>query len=378
MPSRTILSPAQRAVIFDPPSDSATIERLFTLGPDDLAQVARRRRRANRLGYAVQLCYLRHPGRALLPSEAVPALMLSLLADQIGCRIDDFADYSARATTLREHRAEIEAYLGLRAFDRIDVRSTLALGSEIATSTDRGEAIVAGMVNRLRLDRIVLPAASTLERLALIVRAHARKAAHAGLIRDCSADQEAALERLIASDDNGRTRLGWLREWPEAPSASNLKGIVERLDAVRGIGIATDRARRIHAARYAVIARTAGIVTAPSTLRDSARLEETLVAGGVGVRPALGARRVATSSLIALTGSAARARAAATAAGSGRLGSTPPVARLASSARSTASASDSGCSAATIASRSGIAVALTRNCCCHSPLCTTAWTAVTS
>lgn len=152
MPSRTILSPAQRAVIFDPPSDSATIERLFTLGPDDLAQVARRRRRANRLGYAVQLCYLRHPGRALLPSEAVPALMLSLLADQIGCRIDDFADYSARATTLREHRAEIEAYLGLRAFDRIDVRSTLALGSEIATSTDRGEAIVAGMVNRLRLD----------------------------------------------------------------------------------------------------------------------------------------------------------------------------------------------------------------------------------
>ena len=288
MPSRTILSPAQRAVIFDPPSDSATIERLFTLGPDDLAQVARRRRRANRLGYAVQLCYLRHPGRALLPSEAVPALMLSLLADQIGCRIDDFADYSARATTLREHRAEIEAYLGLRAFDRIDVRSTLALGSEIATSTDRGEAIVAGMVNRLRLDRIVLPAASTLERLALIVRAHARKAAHAGLIRDCSADQEAALERLIASDDNGRTRLGWLREWPEAPSASNLKGIVERLDAVRGIGIATDRARRIHAARYAVIARTAGIVTAQHLRRlERPRRLAMLVASMIEMEAAL-------------------------------------------------------------------------------------------
>ncbi len=119
--------------------------------------MSRRRRGPNRLGYAVQLCYLRHPGRALLPGEAVPAAMLSLLADQIGCRTDDFADYSARATTLREHRAEIEAYLGLRAFDRTDVRSMLALGSEIATSTDRGEAIVAGIVDRLRLDRIVLP-----------------------------------------------------------------------------------------------------------------------------------------------------------------------------------------------------------------------------
>lgn len=60
------------------------------------------------------------------------------------------------------------------------------------------------MVDRLRADRIVLPAASTLERLALIVRTRARKVAHANLIRDCSAGQEAALEHLIASDDHGR------------------------------------------------------------------------------------------------------------------------------------------------------------------------------
>ena len=118
MPTKTILSPAQRAVIFDPPADRATIERLYTLGPDDLAQVARRRRGANRLGYAVQLCYLRHPGRRLLTGDAVPAAMLALLADQIGCVADDFTGYATRPTTLREHRAEIEALLGLLAFAR--------------------------------------------------------------------------------------------------------------------------------------------------------------------------------------------------------------------------------------------------------------------
>lgn len=166
MPAKTILSPAQRAAIFDPPADHATIERLYTLGPDDLVQVARRRRGPNRIGHAVQICYLRHPGRALVAGEAVPDAMLDLLAGQIGCDATDFASYAARPTTLREHRAEIEAWLGLRAFEGADVRSMLAVGSEIAASTDRGETIVAGMVDRLRLGRIVLPAASTLERLA--------------------------------------------------------------------------------------------------------------------------------------------------------------------------------------------------------------------
>jgi TnpA family transposase len=65
---------------------------------------SRRRRGAKRLGYAVQLCYLRHLGRSLLPSEAVPAAMLALLADQIGCRTEDFADYSARDDAARASR----------------------------------------------------------------------------------------------------------------------------------------------------------------------------------------------------------------------------------------------------------------------------------
>lgn len=73
------LSPAQRAALFDPPSDLATIERLYTLGPDDLVEVFRRRRPANRIGYAVQLDYLRHPGRAIDPGEVPPAAMLTVL-----------------------------------------------------------------------------------------------------------------------------------------------------------------------------------------------------------------------------------------------------------------------------------------------------------
>jgi TnpA family transposase len=38
-----------------------------------------KRRNANRLGFAIQLCYLRHPGRTLAAGDTPPALMRSIL-----------------------------------------------------------------------------------------------------------------------------------------------------------------------------------------------------------------------------------------------------------------------------------------------------------
>ena len=288
MPAKTILSPGQRAAIFDPPTDREAVEQFYTLGPDDLVQICRRRRGANRIGYAVQLCYLRHPGRALAPGETPPAAMLSLLCEQIGGDPAEFEHYAARGPTLREHRAEIEALLGLRAFERADLRAMLAVGIEVAASTDRGETIVAIMVERLRATRVVVPAASALERVALIARAQARRAAYSGLIRDCAAEQEQRLERLIEASEEGRTGLGWIRDWSEAPSATNLKALVERLERMRSLGVEPDRARRIHGARYAVIARVAGLVTAQHLRRlERRRRLATLVAFAIETEAAL-------------------------------------------------------------------------------------------
>ena len=288
MPAKTILSPGQRAAIFDPPTDRELVERFYALGPDDLVQVCRRRRGPNRIGYAVQLCFLRHPGRSLAPGEVPPGVMLTLLCEQLGGHRADFEHYAARGPTLREHRAEIEALLGLRAFERSDLRAMLAVGIEVAASTDRGETIVAVMAERLRSTRVVVPAPSTLERVALIARAQARRAAYSGLIRDCTPEQEAALERLIDAGEEGRTGLGWIRDWSEAPSATNLKALVERLDRVRSLGIEPERARRIHGARYAVIARVAGLVTAQHLRRlERRRRLATLVAFAIEMEAAL-------------------------------------------------------------------------------------------
>jgi hypothetical protein len=74
----------------------------------------------------------------------------------------------------------------------------------------------------------------------------------------------------------------------EAPNAAKLKALIERLDHVRSLGIEPDRARRIHGARYAVIVRIAGIVTAQHLRRlERRRRLATLVAFAIEMEAAL-------------------------------------------------------------------------------------------
>jgi TnpA family transposase len=94
MPARTLLSSEQRTRLFAIPTDTAEMTRHYVLDADDLALVGARRRAGNRLGFAVQLCALRHPGRVLDLSESPPAPMLAFVAGQIGVDPTLFGEYA--------------------------------------------------------------------------------------------------------------------------------------------------------------------------------------------------------------------------------------------------------------------------------------------
>ena len=102
MKKHEILSPQSRAMLFDAPPDPISIVRYYTFSTDDLALIRRRRRDANRLGFAVHLAYLRFPGRSLSPTEKPPADMVRFIGEQLGIRPDTFAEYAQREETRRE------------------------------------------------------------------------------------------------------------------------------------------------------------------------------------------------------------------------------------------------------------------------------------
>jgi uncharacterized protein DUF4158 len=76
MARRQLLTEEERRVVFGVPMDRDALVRHYTLTRTDLDLVATRRGDPNRLGFAVQLMLLRHPGLPLAqigePIDALP------------------------------------------------------------------------------------------------------------------------------------------------------------------------------------------------------------------------------------------------------------------------------------------------------------------
>ena len=69
MPRRSILSAAERESLLALPDTKEDLIRYYTFSDTDLSIIRQRRGPANRLGFAVQLCYMRYPGVMLALDE---------------------------------------------------------------------------------------------------------------------------------------------------------------------------------------------------------------------------------------------------------------------------------------------------------------------
>src|SRR3954452_21077880 len=260
MSRRTLLSPEQRARLFAVPTSPAEMARHYVLSAKDLVLVRAKRRTVNRLGFAVQLCLLRHPGQGHGPGEQPPAALLAFVAEQLGTSPATFADYARRDQTRRGHAAELQAILGLRSFRLSDWLTRLRLGAGAVWATDGGEPIVQAMLTHLRIGAVLIPDAAVLERIGLAARARARKRTFQTLVDGLTNTEHAVLDGLLATDPAlRRSRFAWLRDVPEAPAPTNMVALLDRLDWVRGVGIGPERG--VHPARLARLVAESGIMT---------------------------------------------------------------------------------------------------------------------
>jgi hypothetical protein len=280
MARRGLLNDADRNRLFGVPDDDASLIRFYSVSDDDRDFILSKRGARNQLGMAVQLSLLRYPGFGLRLEDEVPAALIQFVAQQIGAPWPVFQDYARRGTTRREHFGEAAEHLGLRTCSAADRRDLLAYATNEAMSTDKGSTIIIALLQHLRDHRIIVPAPASIERIGLAGRARSRRLTADAMIVGLGAAKAACLDDLLVNDPVlKRTRIAWLREWAEAPTASNLVAILARLADLRAIGLDPKITEQVSEWRFRQLAREGA--AAPAFLLDEygpRRRRATLVA----------------------------------------------------------------------------------------------------
>src|SRR5271166_1003412 len=260
---RQQLTEAQIAALFDPPTDRRALVRHYTLSAQDLAVIRRCRGDHNRLGYALMLCYLRHPGRPLQAYERPPAQLLAFVAEQIDAHPASMDEYLAAERNRQRHAVECQDRLGLRPFGkRAAAELTKGLLPQ-AIANDRLVHLAELIMETCRQRQIIVPFPGALERLCVDLRHQARREVQRRLTDGLSAEQRRQLDALTQRRaEAGQSWLVWLRQMPEATKPAAMLGLIERLSHIRAIGIDPACRQRVHQARLTQLAREASRTTA--------------------------------------------------------------------------------------------------------------------
>lgn len=254
MGRRDMLTDEERRALFGVPEDREAMVKLYTLSRADLDLVQARRSDANRLGFAVQLALLRHPGLAPAEIEA-PKRLITFMAEQLDLPLSSIRGYGDRPQTVTDHAREAMAALGMRPSNQGDLELMIEAAAQAAWAGDRGTTIVQAVVDALKGAGIVLPTIGRIERAAIAGRARGRKSAYAALTAGISPAQFEQLDALLAVDGKtGRTPLAWLRDTTSAPKADNVRGLLERLTHVRSIDLDPKAADAVHPDRFRQLA----------------------------------------------------------------------------------------------------------------------------
>ena len=215
MPRRSLLTPAERASLLAFPTTDDELIRHYTFSEFDLASIRQRRGNHNRLGFAVQLCYLRYPGLALPTQGEPPAPLLAFIGRQLHIEPDSWPQYAKRPGTRREHLAELQAWLNLRTFSAADHRRFVEELAGPAQQTDRGIVLAEALVERLRQQRIILPTLDVIERVSSEALTRGTRLVYEALTGPLSDPHRRALDALLSVPEGGMgSGLVWLRSRP--------------------------------------------------------------------------------------------------------------------------------------------------------------------
>lgn len=236
MPRRQVLTDRQRSSLLDLPTDDAALLHHYTLADEDLEQIRRRRQPHNRLGFALQLCAFRYPGRLLSPGEVIPIEVAKFIAAQLGERADDLCCYAETDVTRRRHLVELREIYGYKMFTGRGARDLKSWLEDAAETARSNEDLARRFVEQCRASQTILPGITVIERLCADALVAAERRVDARIAGRLDDDMRTRLDALLTDDAGGTvTRFVWLRQFEIGRNSADLNRLLDRLEYLQAL-----------------------------------------------------------------------------------------------------------------------------------------------
>ena len=230
---------AERARLDSFPSlvSSEDLQRDYHLTRKDKAVIARQRRPTNRLGFALQLCTLRHLG--FIPDDLLgpPPEVLHFVADQLDVTPGELSRYQRQATQ-NDHLREVMAHLGFRRAAPLDDAALESWLTQRALEHDRPLLLFNAACTFLKRRRVIRPGITALERLISEARTRAHRLTYEALEPLLTSEVKGVLEEVLAIPEGYTTsRLAWLQRSPTDANVTQIKEVLGKLDFLQCAGV---------------------------------------------------------------------------------------------------------------------------------------------
>jgi len=241
MPRRSILTERQRSALFDLPTDETLMLRHYTLADDDIEHINERRRPENKIGFALQLCALRYPGRLLSSGEVIPEKVLRFIAAQLGLTGDDVLPYAARRQTRQQHLHALRQIYGFKMFSGQGARSLKAWLENEAETARSNEDLARRFVEECRRSQVILPGISVIERLCADALVSAERQTESRITNRIDDGTKERLDALLTEIVDGNvTRFIWLRRFETGSNSAGASRLLDRLEFLQELDLSPD------------------------------------------------------------------------------------------------------------------------------------------
>jgi TnpA family transposase len=214
------------------------IVREGKFSPEDMAEIAKRRRDNNRLGFAYQLAFVRlvHRFPEQQPLEIVDELLL-YVGIQLDIPAEAIETYQQRQQTLAEHRSAILNYLELRRLGEYEIEMLEGFLFEVACRLEQTGPLMVQAKQFLKEADILLPADSTLRRLIIRQRQAARLHIYSRVAETLSPAFKERLDGLLIAGDNRLTPFQSLKQPPRKASPKAVLRLAAKLELIQDTGV---------------------------------------------------------------------------------------------------------------------------------------------